>query len=380
MSVALVNPNMLNWARERAGFSLDALAKKLQVKPEQVYAWEQGKKSPTFKQAQNLAKSAYVPFGFLFLSKPPQEELPIPDLRTVEGRTVMQASLELRDTLRDVYNKHAWYLEYLRLYNEADPLPFVGRYTLTDTPQKVAKNMHDVLALHTSTLKLNRDNYFKTLVNAAESQGVLVMQSGIALGNTHRKLDVAEFRGFAISDPVAPLVFINSADAPAARLFTLAHELAHIWLGCSGISDTSPKNNRREEVFCNAVAAEFLVPEASFKKLWNNAIEWRSNLEPLSVEYRVSKLVIGRRALTLNFITAAMYQEFYLQEMQRFRDQKQDSSGGNYYATTTLRNSRRLSQAVVSEAYSGRMLLRNAAQILGIKPNNLKEYGERLKG
>ncbi|NBA98619.1 ImmA/IrrE family metallo-endopeptidase [Pseudomonas sp. R5(2019)] len=312
---ALVNPAILSWSRQRAGLSTEDVARKLPVKPGRVKEWEAGQSQPTFKQAQHWASIAHVPFGFLFLKEPPVEQLPLPDLRTLDG-------------------------------------------------------------VYPGAARLKYDEYMRALIEAAESAGILVMRSGVALGNTHRKLDVGEFRGFAVSHAIAPVVFINSADADTARLFTLIHELAHIWMGSSGISDGGTPMGRSEEVFCNAVAGEFLVPEAQFHKVWNADIDWQENLPPLASRFHVSTLVIGRRARDLGYITTEQYGAYYQQVLKAF--QERVGAGGSYYRTAVAKNSARFSRAVLAQTMSGRMLLRDAGKLLGVQPANLQTYARKL--
>lgn len=179
------------------------------------------------------------------------------------GAPVPRPSVDLMDTVRIALQRQEWYLEYQRDHG-LEALPFVGRFTIAADARLVAADIRAVLAVELEQGQRTWEVYFRELMEAAERVGVLVMRSGVVGNNTHRKLDVSEFRGFAISDPLAPVVFINSADAPAARLFTLLHELAHIWVGASGVSNVAPGNSRREETFCNAVAGEFLVPGEVF--------------------------------------------------------------------------------------------------------------------
>ena len=286
---ALVNPSLLTWSRERAGLSTEQVAKKLPVKPERIEEWEAGETKPTFLQAQKWANLAHIPFGFLFLHQPPIEQLPLPDLRTVGGIAPRRPSLELLDTVKDAIRKQDWYLEYLQ-NQERQQLEFVGRYTSRSRISEVVDDIRRTLGVNPEISRLDYDKYIRALISAAESVGILVMRSGIALGNTHRKLEVSEFRGFAISNAFAPVVFINSSDAPTARLFTLLHELAHIWIGSSGVSDGDTANGREEERFCNAVAGEFLAPEVQFRAIWNVDINWEGNLAPLSARFHISKL------------------------------------------------------------------------------------------
>lgn len=372
---ALINPTILTWSRERAGLTTEEVAKKLPTKPDRVLEWEAGESKPTFRQAQHWASIAHVPFGFLFLKEPPAESLPLPDLRTVGGVAPERPSLNLLDTVKDVLRKQDWYLEYLQ-DQDGEPLPFVGRFTAQASVKDVVTDIRRTLRVDPAASRLNYDGYVRTLVEAAETAGILVMRSGIAMGNTHRKLDVGEFRGFAISNALAPVVFVNSADADTARLFTLMHELAHIWIGSSGVSDGGTPNGRKEETFCNAVAGEFLAPEDDFRAAWDNNIDWHDNLAPLAARFHVSTLVVGRRARDLGYITSEQYSTYYRRILKAFQDK--DGGGGDYYRTATAKNSSRFSRAVLTETMSGRMLLRDAGRLLGVQPANLRTYANKL--
>jgi Zn-dependent peptidase ImmA (M78 family)/DNA-binding XRE family transcriptional regulator len=373
---ALINPAKLRWARERVGLTIEDAAQGANVKPEQLSAWERGDSRPTFRQAQNLAHSFHAPFGYLFLNAAPEEFLPLPDLRTVAGAPVPKPSVDLMETVRIALQRQEWYLEYQRDHG-LEPLPFVGRFSIAEDPRRVAADIRAVLAVELEQGQRTWEVYFRELVEAAERVGVLVMRSGVVGNNTHRKLDVSEFRGFAISDPLAPVVFINSADAPAARLFTLLHELAHLWVGASGISNVAPGNSRREETFCNAVAGEFLVPGEVFLPLWiASGADVAARVAELATRFHVSRIVIMRRALDLNLVDRATYSDYYLAALAAFRNQ--DGGGGNFYRTAGAKNSLRFSQAVVTEALSGRLLLREAGRLLGVQPGKIREFAGQL--
>lgn len=375
MSTALVNPELLSWSRIRAGLTEEEVAKGLPVKTEKVLEWEGGIALPTFRQAQKWAALAHIPFGFLFLKEPPDEGFPLPDLRTVGGVPPAKPSVNLIDTVKDVIRKHEWYLEYLEDHGRTE-LPFVGRFATSASIQDVVADMRRTLGLGVDAVRSNQDEYLRTLINAAEAKGILVMRSGIVGSNTHRKLDVAEFRGFAISNKYAPIVFINSADAQTARLFTLIHELAHIWIGSSGVSSVSANSSQRDEIFCNAVAGEFLVPAQAFKDAWRGDIPWRDNLPELASRFRVSQLVIARRAYDQAFISHEAYSSHYLEELRAFRER--DESGGSFYRNAGAKNSVRFSRAVLSEALSGNLLLREAGKLLLMQPSHIKTYAGTL--
>lgn len=373
---ALINPTQLRWARERLGLTIEEAAKVANVKPHKLYSWESAEARPTFRQAQNLAHSFHAPFGYFFLAAPPEEVLPLPDLRTVAGIPVSQPSVDLMETIRIALQRQEWFLEHLRDQGR-EALPFVGRFPIVADANAIAEDIRVVLAVVLEQGQRTWEAYFRELVEAAERVGILVMRSGVVGNNTHRKLDVSEFRGFAICDPLAPVVFINSADAPAARLFTLIHELAHIWIGASGISNVVPGNSRREEVLCNAVAGEFLVPREFFLHLWNeNIAEMETRVPELARRFHVSGIVIMRRALDLKLIDQHTYTAYYLAKLEAYRNQ--EGGGGNFYRTAGAKNSLLFSQAVVTEALSGRLLLREAGRLLGVQPSKIREFAGQL--
>ncbi|MES9902308.1 MAG: XRE family transcriptional regulator [Sedimenticola sp.] len=372
---AQVNPEIISWALDRARLSVDTVARKIHVKPERISDWETGARRPTFKQAMSFASKVYLPFGYLFLAQPPIDQLQIPDLRTVGNQHPEQPSLALLDTVRSVLHKQAWYQEYV-IDQGGEPLPFVGAFTTQTPVSHLVADMRERLGTDDiDPHGLRWEAYQAALINHAEEAGILVTRSGIVGNNTHRPLDVQEFRGFAVADSWAPIVFINGKDAPAARLFTLIHELAHIWIGSSGVSSVGTSSEREEERYCNRIAAEFLVPEEKFLQLWQ-AGDWEVNLPELSKQFHVSQMVIARRALTLGKINEETYRNYYLNELRRFNEQT--GGGGSFYRNAKSKNSQRFSRAVTAEALSGRILLRDAGKLLSIAPGKIAQYAKEL--
>ncbi len=383
MSEALISSEVLRWARERANLPPDSLAEKLHVKLEKILLWEQGEKRPSFLQAQKLAKALHIPFGYLFLPHPPEEPLPIPDLRTIGDYQAHEISPDLRDLLNDVMLKQDWYRDYL-IEQGAEPLPFVHRFGLETPTGDIATDITQVLDLTLEHRKQagNGEEFLRLLMNKAEDVGVMVMRSGIVGSNTHRALDVHEFRGFAIVDNYAPLVFLNGKDARAAQIFTLVHELAHLWLGLSGISDLSLDTESshihvKTERVCNAVAAEVLVPETAFLAHWNSNHSLSENADDLARLFRVSTVVIARRAVDLRVVAWDEYHAFYAEQAQQWRNTKK-SDGGSPYKTIPLRNGRRFTDAVVRAALEQRLLLRDAGRMLGLQPSNIGKLSREM--
>jgi Zn-dependent peptidase ImmA (M78 family)/transcriptional regulator with XRE-family HTH domain len=359
------------------------LAEIIHVNPDKFRLWEQGETKPTFKQAQDLANALHIPFGFLFLPTPPEETLPIPDLRTVGGHSINSLSTELRDLLADILRKHEWYRDYL-LEQNAEPLPFIGRFS-SDTPvKKIAADMTATLGLTLVDREKTRnwEAFLSLLMDRSEEIGVWVMRSGIVGSNTHRGLDVQEFRGFAICDDIAPLVFINGRDAKAAQIFTLAHELAHLWIGQSGISDVSLAQpvkaiDLRTEKTCNAVAAEVLVPQKALRESWIDTESIGENADNLADFFRVSTVVIARRALDLGLIEWPAYFEYYQRQAAIWRQVKK-GSGGDPYRTIPVRNGKQYTQAVVHSALSRNLLLRDAGRLLGVSPSKIGRLAQEI--
>lgn len=388
MSEALITPRVLSWARKRRGFAASELARKLSVKPEKVLAWESGESRPTFRQAQRLAQALYVPFGYLFLEEPPDEKLPLPDLRTVGDKPPREPSPDFLDLVNDVLTKQQWYREY-REANGGEPLPFVGRYGADDDAETIAEDIRSALSIDDDMRKsaAGLDGFLRELVIRSEDLGILVMRSGVVGNNNNRPLDVAEFRGFAISDALAPLVFVNGRDAKAAQIFTLAHELAHLWIGEGGVSNPDYKSPSDEhdsavERVSNRVAAETLVPSADFRARWRNAsMSVEENMQHLSRHYKVSRIAALRQAHDLGLVATEDYWRLY-EEIALNAPTEKDSgqSGGDFRFTVLARNGRAFSSAVITSAAEGDLLLSEAASLMNVKVGTLPAISERLFG
>jgi len=381
MTEALVNPEMLRWARERVGLPPTAMARALQVAEERVLAWERGERRPTFHQAERWAARAHVPFGYLYLEMPPEPALPIPDLRRMADGSEEPLSADFLDLLYDVLYKHAWYREYLEEIG-AQPPNFVGVVDRGKPIQTIAEDIRRRTGL--ADLRAGDDDTkLRAWFHACEKAGIWILRTGHVGSNTRRRLRVSEFRGFAIADRRAPLVFINGRDAKAAQFFTLAHELVHIWLGESGISNPSlstrnPSGDHDLEWFCNQVAAEVLVPAESFRATWRRQSSLEDNLKRLTRHFPASRVVLARRAVDLRFISWEDYAAFY--EAEKACWERQRDKGGDFYRNTMAAHGRRFVEAVLAEAMSGRLLLREASRLLGMRPDRIVAFARRREG
>lgn len=382
---ALITPELVRWARGRGGASAEDLAQRLHVKTERIQAWEEGDAKPTFRQAQELAHALHVPFGYLFLSVPPDDDLPLPDLRTVSGEPVRDPSPELTEITNDLLRKQQWFREY-RESEGAEPLAFVGRHTLKTNPETVATALREVFRLD-STMRgeaKSWEHFLRMFVAQTEDAGVLVFRSGVVEHNTHRPLSLQEFRGLVLSDPLAPVVFINSQDAKSAQIFTLAHELAHLALGQSGVTDPDPEvqpaaTANAIERFCNAVAAEMLLPGEDVRQRWVEARGIEENIDALAQAFRVSAMVALRRAYALGMVTAQDYRRHAAALRARPAPGGQaKSDGGDFYATFFTRSSRTFTAALLTALAEQRVLHRDAARLLNVKVKALSQVEQRL--
>ena len=374
-----INPDLLRWARERAGIDQSELEDKFA----KLGAWESGAIQPTLKQVEAFAQAVHVPVGYLFLSAPPEETIPIPDFRTIAGQAVVRPSPDLLDTIYACQERQSWYREFARVSGQR-PVASIGTAMAEMQVEAIASRMRETLDFQVSARRQcpTWEDALRLFIRKAEMAGVLVMVSGVVLSNNHRRLDPAEFRGFALSDPLAPLVFVNGADTKAAQIFTLAHELAHLWLGTSALSDIGAKPEqgvRGEEVWCNAVAAEFLVPiDALTEELQSNEALPEA-MSRLSRVFKVSTLVVLRRLLDAGWIDRETFEAQWRQESARLRRFAQGNGGGNFYRTTIARVSRRFAQALVVSTLEGQTLYRDAFRMLGIsKMETFNSLGQEV--
>ncbi|MCH9031056.1 MAG: ImmA/IrrE family metallo-endopeptidase [candidate division Zixibacteria bacterium] len=297
-----INPKLLDWAIQRSGISYQVLKAKFPLLDE----WKTSDgRDPTFKQIEEFARKTMTPFGYFFLSEPPIDRISIPDFRTVGDIAIESPSPNLIETLQDTERRQKWMSDYRRDQG-FDRLKF-GKSTQPNEKIKVTANrIRERLRLKIEWARECKkwEDALGKLRESIEDIGVLVSITGIVGLNTHRKLDTEEFRGFAICDDYAPLIFVNGADAKSAQVFTIAHELAHIWLGEEGISNLirmMPSKNEIE-VKCNKIAAEFLLPEEQFKKAWASSEHTKHPFINISRHFKVSPLVVARRAHDLKKI------------------------------------------------------------------------------
>lgn len=378
MAKVAVSRSILRWAIERSG-----KASAIQRKFPKLAEWERGESQPTMRQLEKFAKETATPFGYLFLSEPPTEQLPIPHFRTANGhQPTRRPSPDLLETVRTMERRRDWMREYL-VDEGQEPLPFVQSARISDEAPHVAGKMRETLQLP-ELWAANQPTWteaLRELRRQMEDSGIIVTASGIVGNNTRRKLNPAEFRGFVLVDEYAPLVFVNGADGKAAQMFTLVHELAHVWFGSSAafdLRDMLPASDSTEQA-CNRVAAEFLLPETQLRQFWSSAQQVDEPFQAIARHFKVSVLVAARRALDLRLITRDTFLDFYEAYLQDERRRAATrSEGGNFYSSQNLRLGRRFAEAVVRATKEGKLLYREAYQLTGLYGNAFERYAEAI--
>lgn len=372
-----VRPELLRWALDRAGLATRDLERRFP----RLERWERGADRPTLKQVEDFAKATHVPVGYFFLSAPPVESVPIPDFRTIADERLRRPSPDLLDTVYLCQQRQQWYREFCRSVGE-EPCAFVGSLRTSGHIEATAATMRSALGFDLDERRAmpTWSDALRRFIEQADAAGVMVMCSGVVQNNNRRRLDPDEFRGFALSDDLAPLVFVNGADTRAAQMFTLAHELAHIWLGQSAVSDAQAlrEPDHQVEKWCNRVAAELLVPLEAVRSEHRRSDDLRGEVDRLARRFKVSTLVILRRVHDSGGLPRERYWQAYEEEVQRLRSIPK-KSGGDFYLTLGARASKRFARALVVSTLEGHTSFTEAFRLLGLKKMaTFRDLGESL--
>ena len=302
---AYITPNVLKWARESARMTEETAAAKVSVKVDKLKEWEEGTNQPTIRQAQTLAKAYKRPFALFFLPEVPRDFQPLQDFRKSGSKELTTSSIFI---IREIQQKQAWISDVYSENNE-EKLPFVGRFSLNSNPKDVADDILATLGINPA--KYKADNPIREWITAAESNGIFVSRTSFI--HSKMKLDSEELQGFAIADHFAPFVFLNSDDWNAPQLFTLVHELAHVWIAATGISnEIEPEIANRDkfnpiELFCNEVAANALIPSEIMLNIDRRFFKNSQDIFKTAKNLGVSSFAFLVRALNLQLVSSSEY-------------------------------------------------------------------------
>lgn len=384
MSKALITPRLLTWARETAKIPVQEMAFKLNVKESTVRSWEDGSSMPTMAQLEKIAKLVRRPAAVFFLPAPPKDFETLRDFRKTSYKG--EYSTALTFILREIQTKQQWISDFLK--EEGHPrLNFIGRFSLSTPVKQVAGDIRRELQIN--SIPKNTDA-LKYWIGKAEARGIFIAISG----NIHSRMliDVDEVRGFAITDPYAPYIFINGKDYLNSQLFTLVHELVHLWLNSSGVSniniedETSSTDNDEIELYCNRVAAETLMPEKQLLEALSQdaALITLQMIENLAKMFSVSRLAMLVRLFQMSAINFKTYSVLKVQFEKQFQEflehasKKEKQGHPDPYLMQIRKNSRLFSEVVYSSYKNGLLSGRDASELLNIKISSFNKIPHLL--
>ncbi len=360
-----VKPNIWHWALEESQKDKTEFFDRFPT----AEKWLNQELNPTFKQLEDVANFFRVPFGYMLLDSPPQTNIVEVEFRSISNK-IPQISKSLQDTILEMDSKRSWMSNYRR----------ENRWTKLDVISGFAKRKIDETAtdakLAKTLLSLPNDWYtqvgdleqaFKYLKDKLEEAGILVMRNGIVGSNTHRPLDINEFRAFMLYDELAPLIFVNNNDSKAGKVFSLIHEYFHILFEQEDILLDSYVENAPFEKRINALTAEFLMPQEQLLNLWNDGIDAYEQIRRLSSFFKVSKLALAIKLNSLDLVAKEAVEMVRKDSIEDFETKSKRGSGGDFYPTYFSRISTVFAETVIRSAESGELGYTDAFRLLGVK-------------
>jgi Zn-dependent peptidase ImmA (M78 family) len=383
--MSLSNPEIFRWARETAGLSLEDAARAFGLTTtKRLLAIESGEEAASRPLVAKMAKQYHRSLLTFYLPAPPKKGDRGEDFRTVSADRTVASDALLDALIRDLRTRQSLVRSTLE-DEEFEPISLIGSERLENGVQQVVAAINKALQFDLSQFrkKSTPESAFAFLRQKAQEQGIFVLLAG-NLGSHHTAIPVEAFRGFAIADPIAPFVVINDQDAQTAWSFTLAHEIAHLFLGATGISNTSGSiNESKIEQFCNEVAGEFLLPTSELIAI---AVDKTQPLEVLinsiaafAKERHISRAMVAYKLFRASVIEREMWQkidsrlrEMWISEKAKKKiESKKKESAVSYYVVRRHRLGRALLDFADRAVNSGVLSPVKAARVLGVKPRSV---------
>jgi len=381
-----VNPEILKWARETAGLSQADAVKKLGIGEargvaavDRLAALERGEVPPTRRQLLNMVHHYRRPLVTFYMAAPPRKGDRGQDFRNVPDRHTGAEAL-VDALVRDIRARQSMVREVLVNEEEARPLPFIGSMEMNEGIGAVLASIRQTIRLDLAEFRTQAtpESAFALLRSRVEAAGVFVLLVG-NLGSHHTAIDVAAFRGFALADPIAPFIVVNDQDTKPAWSFTLLHELAHLWLGTTGVSGAFA--DAQIEQFCNAVAAGFLLPANELPLVGVNRHTAFGIATPLigdfAEERHLSRTMVAYALFQAGFVDeltwlglTRMFNLQWRQSRAAMRERQADS-GANYYVVRRHRLGSALLHFVSRNISDGVLTPTKASKVLGVKPRSV---------
>ena len=366
-------PDVLIWVIENSNFNIMDLYAAFP----KIDAWISGKEYPSFDEIESLSRKLSIPIGFFFLEERPELDPLYKDFRTIKNQLVTKPSRELIDTLEDMDRKRNWMREY-RMSINFPQIDFIGsineNYTVEDTVEKIRSILDLPVGWNLSIS--DYDHAFREVRLKLEDAGVLVMLNGIVGNNTHRKLNINEFRAFALADKYAPLIFINNADSKGAKLFSLFHEFCHLLYNADDLLHETAvlKAQNKFEKTCNRVAAEILAPTSYISEQWDINREPYEQIKSLSRKCKASEIVIAVKAIELSLIDQDQLDLIVRQTIEAYNQNLPSGDGGDFYNTKRNNLSYPFTSAVISRTREGKTIYTEAYRLLGLRGHTFDHF------
>lgn len=379
-----IKHTILSWARETSKLSIEDAAHKLQLKDskvasavEKLAAFEEGTKEPSRSLLLRMSKTYHRPLLTFYLDQPPGIGDRGEDFRTLPDNFEEKENAYVDVLIRDIKARQSTIRDTLIDEDEEIHLDFIGKHTIDQGVAHIAQAIRE-------TININLDEYrtqpshkdaFRLLRQQTEAAGIFVLLKG-NLGSYHSNIAVTAFRGFALSDDIAPFIVINDRDAEAAWSFTLIHEMAHLILGQTGISGAFAE--KKIEIFCNNVASEFLLPTAEFESYQLSSTEFetlKTDISDYAFSHKLSSSHIAYRLYRRGDIDKSLWEslrEYYrskwLEGRKAIKEKNRQKEGGpNYYVVQNYKLGA-LVELVQRMTYSGALTTTKAGMLLDMRP------------
>ncbi|MBT3383355.1 MAG: ImmA/IrrE family metallo-endopeptidase [Prolixibacteraceae bacterium] len=384
---AIITPNILRWARETSKMSIVDVALKIKVKGDKIALWESGDDFLSINQLEKLSKLYRRPIAIFYLPEPPTDFQTLRDFR--KNIISKEYSTALTFIIRDIQSKQSWFSDFLKEEGE-NKLDFIGKFNLKTSVEKIASDI--IKTLEIETIERNQD-ILKYWIDKIEQKRIFVSLSSNI--HSHLKIDINEVKGFAVNDNYAPFIFVNSADGKNSQLFTLIHELTHLWINASGVSSFNLIDFRNSEdlnkfdpieVLCNRVTAEILMPKSFLVNVLRDYKTITSSVvEKIAEEMKVSSFALAVRMFNLNIISEVQFNQFRKVSKKKYEEyieiqanKPKQKGGPSYYILKIRKNSKAFTSYIYGYYKSGRITGYEANKLLDIKVSNFKKLEKHL--
>lgn len=369
-----VNPNILRWARERAGYTIDEIAEAFKKDPAEIASWEVGESVPTYNQLERLAYTFYKrPIALFFFPAPPDEPSPDEAFRTLPDFEIRKLQPDTRHALREAQAMQIALRELTDGQNPAsrrifDDIELLPTADITHSAKTVRDYLGIPFSEQISWIRI--EDALRQWRTAVQDVGIFVFK------RSFKQRDVS---GFCLTDREFPLIYLNNSTAKTRQIFSIFHELAHILLNTSGVTKTDDSfirildsDERAIEVFCNRFAAEFLVPQEEFERVFDPALPVEVTCSSLSAHFSVSREVILRKLLDLGQISDKDYESMTAVWNEEFLESRATGTGGNYYATQAAYLGNKYMNLAFGRYYEGRLNIGELATYLNVKAKSIE--------